>query len=94
MPLKQRNETDPSAMNRMWHKVNFLKLNTVGLYSDFLLDGSHTRVKEPRLPYYLLITGGRLVGFMSFINVLAQSKLQTALSRIWTWVAYLISSDN
>ena len=43
--------------------------------------GCHTKIKEPSLPYYLLIGEGRIVGCISFFRVLALCEMQTALSR-------------
>ena len=51
--------------------------------------------KEPSLPYNLMIAGKRRDEFIPFQRVLAQSEMQTALSRIWTWVTDSISfNDN
>ena len=37
---------------------------------------------------------GETDGFMSFFRKLPQSEMQTTFSRIWNWVADLISYDN
>ena len=63
-----------------------------GLNLDFFsLTGSHNKIKEPSLPYYLRITGESIVGFIPFQSVLALCKMQTAMWRICTWVAMFIS---
>ena len=41
-------------------------------------------VKEPSLPYYLPIAGGRVVGCIPFPRVLALCEMYTASSRIRT----------
>ena len=63
-----------------------------GLNSEFFFwTGCLTKAKEPSLPYYLLIATGMIHEFMPFPRTLAQSETQTALSRIWTRIANLIS---
>ena len=49
------------------------------LKSDFFfsLTDCHSNAKEISLPYYLPITGERIVGFMPFTKVLARCKMQT-----------------
>ena len=42
-----------------------------------LKTGCHTKVKEPNLPYYLLIGWGSTDGIMPFPRALAQSEMQT-----------------
>ena len=49
------------------------------------------------LPYYLLIAcdgAGGKYGFMPFLIALVYSEMQLALSRIWTWLAESICSDD
>ena len=46
-----------------------------------------TKVKDPSLLHYLLIAGGRIGEFIPFPAILAQFKMKTASSRIWTRVA-------
>ena len=48
------------------------------------------KAKEPSLPYYLPITGGRIDGKMSLI----QNEPQTTLYSIWTLIADFISNVN
>ena len=47
----------------------------------------HTKVKEPSLPYYLPIAGGRIFGFIRFTEILVLWEMQTASFWIWTRVA-------
>ena len=75
----------------------FFKRGLTGLNSElcFFYTGCHCKVKEPNLPNYLLIGGGRIIGFMTFPRVLAQCEMQTALSRIWTQItASILFSDD
>ena len=53
--------------------------------------GYFTKVKEPNLPYYLPIAGGRIFEFIPFLRVLTLCKMQTDSSRIRTRVAESIS---
>ena len=46
------------------------------------------------MPYYLPITGGRIVGYIPFLWVLELCEIQTVSFRIWTWVTVYISLDN
>ena len=48
---------------------------------SFFLAGGHAKVKKPSLSYYLLIAGGRIVGFICFLKVLALWEKQTAVTR-------------
>ena len=74
---------------------SIFKQSTTGLNSgfSFSLTGCHSKVKEPKQLYYLLIVGGRIVGFIPFTCVFALCEMQTALSMIWTWAAVSISRD-
>ena len=54
----------------------------------------HSKVKEPSLSFYLLIAGGKIVGCIPFPSLLALCEMQTAWSRIWTWVTMFISNDD
>ena len=49
--------------------------------SSFSTD-CYTKVKEPSLPFYLLISGGRVNGFMPFRRALVKNEMQTILSII------------
>ena len=53
---------------RMQHKVNFT-LNLTSFISgfSFFYTHYHTKFKDLSLPYYLTITGGRIVGFIPFL---------------------------
>ena len=50
--------------------------------------------KDSGLPCYLLISGGRIVGFIAFPKISAWFEMQTVSFRIWTWVAEFISNGN
>ena len=50
-------------------------------------------VKEPNLPYNLPLAGERIIEFILFQVVSAFCEMQTASSRIWTWVTMSISID-
>ena len=68
--------------------VQFLNgVKLVWIQFSFSLTGCLTKTIELSLPYYLDIAGGWRDGFMPFPSALEQSKTQTAISRIWTWVA-------
>ena len=72
----------------------FFKGILKGLNSVFiLLDQVPHQFKEPSLCFYLSKAGGRTIELIPFPRVLAQWEMQTALSRIWTWVAVFISYD-
>ena len=60
---------------------------------SFSKTGYHTKVKKPREPFYLLITGGRIVGFIPFPRALGLCEMQIALPRIWTRFNVSISKD-
>ena len=74
----------------------FFSGSLTGLNSDFSFSqtGCWTKAKEPSLPFYLPINGGRIIGFMPFPRVLMKCEIQSASSRIWTCVALSISYDN
>ena len=78
--------------NRMQHKVTF-KRNLTGLNSEFSIakTGYHTRVKEPSLPHFLWIAGGKIVGCIPSPGVLVLWEMQMALSSIWTRITISIS---
>ena len=52
-----------------------------------------TKAEEPSLPYYLLIAGGRIFGFIPFPRILVLYEMQSASSRMWTRIAVSISYD-
>ena len=76
----------------MRHKVIF-KLGLTGFNSEFSFSktGWDIKVKERSLPNYLLIAGGRKVGFIPFLKLFVQWETQTVLSRIWTRIIASIS---
>ena len=49
------------------------------------------KATEHSLSYYLLITEEEQTDFS---GALAQSEMQTGLSRVWTWIANSILYDN
>ena len=53
-------------------QVQFCKQSLTGLNSEFSFSKAscHSKVKEPSLPYYLLIEGRRIVRFIPFPRVL------------------------
>ena len=67
----------------MRHKVIF-KQRLPGFISEFSFSktGWHAKVKWSRLPYYLPIAGGTIVGFIPFSRVLTLCEMQTVLFRI------------
>ena len=58
---------------------------------SFSLTSCHTMLKEPSLSNNLSMSGGRIVGCITFPRVLVLCEMQTALSKIWTWVAVSVS---
>ena len=75
---------------------SIFKWSLTGLNFEFSFSqtGYLTTVKEPSLPYYLLIVEGRIVGFIPLPKELAQYEMQTDSSKIWTQVAMSISDDD
>ena len=51
---------------------SIFKHSLTGLNSEFSFSQTscHTKAKEPSLPYYLPIAGGRIIGFIPFPRVL------------------------
>ena len=76
----------PLRTGRIWHKVNFFKRSLTGLNSKFSFSYCLTKTKEPSLPYYLPISGGKLIGFIPFPVVLVLFEMQSISSWIWTRV--------
>ena len=74
----------------------FFKRSLTGLNSEFSFSKTSrlTKAKEPSLPYYLPIAGGRIIGFIPFPRVLVLCEMQSVSSRIWTRVAVSISYDD
>ena len=71
-------------MNNKKGDISFLFRSTTGGNSEFFFvkTDNPTRVKDPALPYYLSIAGGRIVVFLPFQRVLALFKMQTISLRI------------
>ena len=61
---------------------------------SFSLTSCLTKAEEPSLSYYLPIAGGRIIGFISFPEVLVLREMQSVSSRVWTHVAVSISYDD
>ena len=78
-----------------WETKAICKQSLTGLNSEFAfsLTGCQTKVKEPSLPYYLSIAGGRVIGFIPFPKVLVLCEMQTASTKIWTLAAMSISHN-
>ena len=74
----------------------FFKRSLTGLNSEFSfsLTSCLTKAEEPSLPYYLPISGGRIIGFIPFPRVLVLCEMQSVSSRICTRVAVCISYDD
>ena len=53
-----------------------------------------TKAEELSLPYYLLIAGGRIIGFIPFSRILVPCEMQSVSSRIWTRIVVSISCDD
>ena len=72
---------------------SIFKRSLTSLNSEFSFSYTRclTKAEEPSLPYYLLIAGGRIIGFIPFPMVLVLCEMQSVLSRIWTRVAVSIS---
>ena len=75
--------TNPYALAGYDTRAIF-KRSLTGLNSEFSfsLTSCLTKAEEPSLPYYLLIAGGRLIGFIPFPRVLVLCEMQSASSRI------------
>ena len=69
---------------------------TTGLKWEFFFSETtcHTEAKEPTMPYYLLITEERIVGFIHFPRILVLCEMQTSWSRVWTQAAGSTSYDD
>ena len=75
---------------------SIFKRSLTGLNSEFSFSYTSclTEAKEPSLPYYLPITGGRIIGFIPFPRVLVLCEMQSASFRIWTRIAVSIYYDD
>ena len=86
--------TNPSA--RAGYDIrSIFKRSLTGFNSEFSFSKTSclTKVEEPSLPYYLPITGGRIIGFIPFPRVLVLCEMQSVSSKIWTRVAVSFSYD-
>ena len=61
---------------------------------SFSYNSYRAKVEEPSLPYYSLISGWRIIGFILFPRVLMPCEMQIVSSRIWTRVTMNIASNN
>ena len=87
--------TNPSA-RAGFDTMSIFRPSLTGLNSDFSfsLTSCLTKAEDPCLPYYLPITGGRIIGSIPFPRVLVLWEMQSVSSRIWTHVAVSISYDD
>ena len=87
--------TNPSAQAGYDTRSIFKRCLT-GLNSELSFSKTNflTQAEEHSLSYYLLIAGGRIIGFIPFPRVLVLCEMQLASSRIWTCVAVSISYDD
>ena len=69
-------------------------LSELFFHRSYLKTTTLTKNEEPSLPYYLLLAGGRIIGFIPFPRVLVLCEMQSATSRIWTCVTVSISYDD
>ena len=60
----------PSPLQRGCNTKSIFKESLTGLNSEFSLSytGCHTKVKEPSLPFYLLIIGGKIADCILFLR--------------------------
>ena len=85
----------PLHMSWMQHKVNFWVE-----FSRFEFSFPSTwlaiipRFKSPVLHTILPIAGERIAGFVTFQMEFVLYEIQTALFRVWTWIAIFISYDD
>ena len=63
---------------------SIFKPSLTGLNSEFFFSYTSClkKAKEPSLPNYLAIAGGRIIGFIPFPRVLMLCEMQSASSRI------------
>ena len=87
--------TNPSA-RAGYDTRSIFKWSLTGLNSEFYFSKTSclTKAEEPSLPFYLLIAGGGIIGFIPFPRVLVLCEMQSVSSRIWTCIAVSISYDN
>ena len=87
--------TNPSARTG-YDTRSIFKRSLAGLNSDFSfsLTSCFNQAEELSLSYYVLISGGRIIGFIPFPRTLVLCEMLTVSSRIWTRVAVSISYDD
>ena len=75
---------------------SIFKRSLTGLTSEFSFSYTSclTKAEETSLPYYLPITGGRIIGCIHFPRVLVLCEMHSDSSSIWTRVAVSISYDD
>ena len=75
--------TNPSA-RAGYNTRSISKRSLTGLNSEFSFSqtSSLTKAEEHSLPYYLPITGGRIIGFIPFPRVLVLCEMQSVSPRI------------
>ena len=75
--------TNPSA-RAGYDTRSIFKRSLTGLNSEYSFSQTSclTKAEEPSLSYYLLIAGGRMIGFILFPRVLVQCEMQSVLPRI------------
>ena len=68
--------SDLTAMSRMWHKVNFLNLSTIGFNSEFCLSltSCYTKIKEISMPYQSSITWMKNSCVLDFLKSIVKWK--------------------
>ena len=75
------------ALDYVWPTYNCLEL----VWIQSLPSPRQVVISKWKNPIYstiLPIAGGRRDGFLPFPGAVVQSEIQTALSRIWTWVMF------
>ena len=89
-------QSNTDTTHRIRHNVNFQAEHCWFNFRVFHCSytGYHTKSKEICLTYNISKAGERRRGFMPFSRALARSKMQTALSRIWTRIADSINCTN
>ena len=57
---------------------SIFKQSLTGFNAEFSFSytGCHTKIKEPSLPYYISIAGGRIIRFITFPRILMLCKMQ------------------
>ena len=80
---------------RMWHEVNFYaEFNRFEFKVFFLVWLPYQGYQKLSLPYYLPITGWKIIEFIPFPMPLVLCKIQSTSSRIWTRVTEFLSYEH